>query len=379
MAWYAIDTTLRDGEQAAGVVLAPGERIAIAQALAAAGVEELEIGIPAMGAQARCDIQALVALDLPCRLSVWCRARMADIRDAFACGADVIHVGLPLSDIQLAAFGKEVDWAFHQLQHCLAFARTGCARVSVGIHDCARVPAERLARAAQLVVAGGAWRLRLADSCGLWLPQQVGTAIADLRNKHPDLALGFHAHNDLGLATANALSALQAGAHCVDVTVNGLGERAGNACLAELVLAAETAGLGTGGIRSASLRRLSQRVAIASGRPLAVDKPLVGDACYLHESGIHVRAQLNDRRCFEAIAPERIGHEGSRFLIGLHSGAHAVQAALRTQDIPCDLGLASALLPAVRQRARELGRDIHPCELSALCAAHPDLDFPVRA
>jgi homocitrate synthase NifV len=367
---YLIDTTLRDGEQAPGVVFTRAQRLALARSLDEAGLREIEVGIPAMGEEARADIQALLALGLRARLCAWCRCTEDDIAAAVSCGVQAIHLGMPASDIQLRALGHDGRWARERLQHCLRLARARFAWVSVGLHDAARCDEGRLVMLAGLVRDLGADRLRLADSVGCWLPWQVERVVRRVLDLLGGCELGIHCHDDLGLAVANGLCALHAGATSCDVTVEGLGERAGNTALASLVMAAQQAGLGSLGVDTTRLCALSDLVAGASGRPIPVDRPVVGQACFLHESGIHVRAQLADRRCFEAFAPESVGQHASRFLIGLHSGRHAVAAALQAQGLSVEPAQAASLLPGLRQQARLLGRDLHSCELIALWQQH---------
>lgn len=371
MNWYVVDTTLRDGEQAPGVVFRPADRVAIAVALAAAGVAEIEVGIPAMGAAAQRDIghirDAFADRDREApRLTAWCRARVDDLAAAADCGLRAAHCGLPVSPIQLGALRHDQEWCRQRLERCLAFARRHFAFVSIGLQDVARTPVAVLHELASVAAAHGADRIRLADSVGAWLPWQVPPLIAGLREVAGDCAIGVHTHNDLGLATANALAALAAGADCCDVTVNGLGERAGNAALAEVVCAARQAGLDTGGVSTDALTPLARQVAAASDRPLPPQQPLVGGNCFRHESGIHVQSQLVDRRAYELIEPELVGQCSSEHLIGLHSGGQALIAALAAIDISCQPAETAILLPRVRALAQRLRRDLHVDELRQL-------------
>lgn len=363
--WYAIDSTLRDGAQVPGLVYSRSARLAIAEALAGVGLDEIEVGIPAMGAEACADIRAIRDLALPTRLAVWCRACEDDVAAAIDCAVPVIHIGMPASAIQLAACGKDWAWIEERLSRCVALARGHAELVSLGFIDASRASAAHLQRCLALAAQFAVDRVRLADSAGVWLPDQVTELLTSIRREHPDLAIGLHCHNDFGLATANCLAGLQAGACSCDVTVNGLGERAGNAALAEVALVAERAGLGSGGIDCQQLTALSRLLARCSGEELPASQPLVGSRCFSHESGIHVAAQLRDRRSFEPLDPRSIGQESQLFL-GLGSGRQALRIALRAQGLACDQAQAAVFLPHLRRRARRLGRSLAAPEVGTL-------------
>jgi homocitrate synthase NifV len=165
--------------------------------------------------------------------------------------------------------------------------------------------------------------LRLADTVGVWTPFEVDRLFRDLLRCHPALSLGFHGHNDLGMATANALAAARAGAEWVDVTVNGLGDRAGNVPLAELAVAVETCLKRPTGIHLDQLAPLSALVATACGEALPMDKPVVGERVFRHEAGIHVHGLLRDRLSYQPFLPESVGRTREHLESGPHSGRTA--------------------------------------------------------
>jgi homocitrate synthase NifV len=199
------------------------------------------------------------------------------------------------------------------------------ATVSVGFEDASRADPGFLALAAQVAQDCGAVRVRYADTLGLLEPFSTHERIAALR-REIDIGIEMHAHNDLGLATANTLAAVRAGATHASTTVNGLGERAGNAALEEVVMAARHLHAVDCGIDTTALQRISQLVARASGRPVAAGKSIVGDAVFTHESGIHVDGLLKDRGNYEAFRPEELGRQ-HRLVLGKHSGSHGVRDA----------------------------------------------------
>ncbi len=325
---WLIDTTLRDGEQAAGVGFTEAQAATIAEAVAGAGVPELEIGIPAMGDKEIAKMSRIARLLPGVRTTAWCRALERDIEAASASGVTAVHLSFPVSRSHLAVLNKDIRWCFEAVESLVPLARRRFSYVSIGGQDASRAPIDVLVHFARHLASVGADRLRVADTVGRWNPLECAEVVARLRATAPELTLGVHTHNDLGMATANAIAAVAAGAHAVDVTVNGLGERAGNAALEEVVMGLEISlGVPTG-IMTQELSALSSLVAEASQRPVHVSKPIVGEAVFSHESGIHVHALLRDATSYEAFAPERVGHAARRFVLGKHSGTTARQHLL---------------------------------------------------
>ena len=349
---WMIDTTLRDGEQAPGVAFDRGAKIAIAAALDGAGIDELEIGIPAMGPEIREDILRIGALGLRCRLSVWCRAHERDLAAAAGCNVGGVHFSFPVSEIQLAALGKTRGWVLSHLKKLLEAAHQHFDHISVGAQDALRADQAFLHLFAAQAEAAGADRLRIADTVGTGRPSAVCDLISSLQAARPGLPLEFHGHNDLGMAAANTLSALEAGAQAVSVTVNGLGERAGNTALEQITMALRLHPDLSCDVTPSALLPLSRMVAQAAGRPVASNQPVVGSQTFTHESGIHCHAMFRDARAYEPFDPRQVGHADRRYVLGTHSGATAIRCLLAQAGIAVSPEQAQTLRPLLATWAR---------------------------
>jgi len=234
-----VDTTLRDGEQKAGVALSIDEKIQIAKLLDKAGIYQIEAGVPAMGGDEKESIRRIVELGLKSKISTWNRINISDIEHSVECRPDIIHISAPTSDIQIKSkLRKERGWVIDTLKRCLCFALEKGFEVTVGLEDASRADFGFLIDVISEASKEGVKRVRYADTVGICYRQKVFEEISAIRTRI-GVDVEFHAHNDLGMAVANSISAYMAGADFIDCTMGGIGERAGNCNYAEFVEAAK--------------------------------------------------------------------------------------------------------------------------------------------
>ncbi len=365
MRQYLLDTTLRDGEQAAGVVFSLEEKIRIAQMLDEIGVEEAEIGTPAISVQEEKDIKVLVNQGFSFNSLCWARATVSDIMAVKRSGVRRISISFPVSDIQLAAIGKDHNWVLTQMKTMIGLASNHFDFVGIGAQDASRANPHFLQDYISKAAHFGVKRVRFADTVGIMNPFSVHEMITSYRDLFPELDLEFHAHNDLGMATANSIAAIQAGCNSIDVTINGLGERAGNAPLEEVAAAAKFSLNKDLNIDLKNIQEVCNYVEQVSQRKVSQTKPITGELITSHESGIHCRSLLNNPMSYHAFNPEEVG-KSSRFVIGKHSGVASVLDALQGMGIHISAEKGRELLPKVKELAASKKHSVDNNELKDL-------------
>ncbi|WP_408955641.1 homocitrate synthase [Natroniella sp. ANB-PHB2] len=357
-----VDTTLRDGEQTAGVVFANREKIRIAKLLDQIGVDQIEAGIPVMGGDEQEAIKTIVAADLNASIMAWNRAVVSDIQVSLNCGVDAVAISISTSDIHIKhKLEEDRDWVLSNMVKAVEFAKKNGLYVSVNAEDASRSDQEFLFKFAKEAKEAGADRLRYCDTVGIMEPFDIYDRVKALIDEI-GIDVEMHTHNDFGLAAANALAGVKAGANYIGVTVNGLGERAGNAAIEEIVMALKHLYNVNMEFSTKDFRALSEYVSRASARELPAWKAIVGTNMFAHESGIHADGVLKNAATYEVFAPEEVGLE-RQIIIGKHSGKKAIVNKFLEYGIELTAQEAEALLPRVRRTAVEFKRALFDKEL----------------
>jgi homocitrate synthase NifV len=362
------DSTLRDGEQAPGVSFTLAEKVAIAEALERAGVDEIEAGTPAMG---DAEIDALAAIGRTIHRSAviaWCRMGEADVDATLRTGLQRASLSVPMSERQMRAKGYQGRQdVLARIARVVRYALDRGLTVAVGGEDSSRADPDFVPAVIEAVQRAGAHRFRFADTLGVLDPFATARIFQRLRAM-TDLELEFHGHDDLGLATANTLAAVQGGATHVSVCALGLGERAGNAPLEQVAVALARTSEARTRIDFTGLQALAETVAAASHRPIPASQPIVGAAAFSHESGIHVSGLLRDPATYEALDPALFGRS-RQIVLGKHSGIAAVRHALSERGLRVNDVQARDVLDRVRSHAEAVKRPVALDELLAFHAA----------
>jgi len=334
------DTTLRDGEQCPGASLNHREKMEIARQLARLKVDIIEAGFPIASPGDFRSVRQIAKTIKGPRIAGLARCLNKDIE---RCAEAVepagkkarIHVFLATSKIHRQfKLKKDKAQILKQAVASVSYARKFCDDVEFSPEDASRTELNFLAEVTRAVIDAGAVTVNIPDTVGYAVPSQFGTLIADLFENVPNIdhaVINVHCHNDLGLAVANSLAAIQNGARGVECTINGLGERAGNCALEEIVMAIRTREdmfhLSTG-IRTRELHKASRLVSRLTGMTVQRNKAIVGANAFAHEAGIHQDGILKKRSTYEIMRPEDIGIDGSQLVLGKHSGRHAIMDRL---------------------------------------------------
>ena len=357
-----VDTTLRDGEQTAGVAFANHEKVTIAQTLSDMGIDQLEVGIPTMGGDEKATIKAICKRDLKASIMAWNRAVIADIEQSIDCGVDAVAISLSVSDIHIQhKLKKSREWVLENMYNAVTYAKKNGLYISVNGEDASRADINFLIEFINLAKEAGADRFRYCDTVGVMEPFTLIDTIEKIY-KVTNFDIEMHTHNDFGMATANAIAGIVGGANHIGVTVNGLGERAGNAALEEVIMALKFVYGYETNIDTTRFREISKYVSQASGRELPIWKAIVGTNMFRHESGIHADGALKDPKNYEAFDPSEVGLE-RQIVIGKHSGKAAIINKFREYEIELSNEDAESMLELVRQTSVRIKRNLFDKEL----------------
>ena len=359
---FVVDTTLRDGEQTAGVVFANEEKIAIASMLSDLGVDQLEVGIPTMGGDEKEAIKSIVKRNLKSSIMAWNRAVIKDIEQSIDCGVDAVAISISVSDIHIKHKLKTSrEWVLENMVKSVEFAKKNGLYVSVNGEDASRADRDFLIEFIEAAKQAGADRFRYCDTVGVMEPFKINEDIKYIYEK-TKFDIEMHTHNDFGMATANAIAGIVGGASHVGVTVNGLGERAGNAALEEVLMALMFVYNYGGSVDTKMFREVSEYVSRASGRVLPAWKAIVGDNMFAHESGIHADGAIKNPKNYEAFDPGIVGLE-RQIVIGKHSGKAGIINKFKEYAIELDDVSAQDILEMVRSTSVRLKRSLFDKEL----------------
>jgi D-citramalate synthase len=359
------DTTLRDGEQTPGVSLSPEQKLEIARKLSEIGVHVVEAGSAAASEGEREGIRLIANDGLSAEICTYVRALREDLDYAADLGADSVHLVIPVSDLHIEKkLRKTRDLVSHMAWEAVEYAKERGLIVELSGEDASRADQEFVRHIFSGGVERGADRLCFCDTVGLLTPERAAEVVPPLAALAP---LSIHCHDDLGVAIANTLAALKAGATCAHVTVNGLGERAGNTPLEELVMALEVLyGVKTG-IRTGEIYHLASLVSRLTKVPLPTNKAIVGEMAFTHESGIHAHGILRDSRTYEPIRPEMVGRR-RRIVLGKHSGTASVEAALQEMNYRADRHQVAEIVARIKKLGDE-GKRVTDADLMAIAEA----------
>ena len=359
------DTTLRDGEQAPYVAFNTSEKIDIALSLYNSGVDELEVGIPAMGAKECEDIKEIVALNLPIPIMSWNRATLSDLEASLLCGVQSVDLSIPVSDILIdVKFGGDKAKMLKNLELVVTQAKKEGLFVCIGGEDSSRADNNFIKEVMELGNSLGADRFRYCDTVGVLTPTKTYNNIKEL-SELKLLDIEMHMHNDFGMATANTISGFEAGAVSANTTVIGLGERAGNASFEQLLMSLTHLFDEPRNIDSKSLQHLVKTVSRAAHKKIPVNTPIIGEHIFSHESGIHVNGMIKSDSSYEPFTPNEVGLL-RHFPIGKHSGSSTLAYHLNSLGIEANREVLEKMLPLVRELVTNRKRVLNKKELKEM-------------
>lgn len=349
------DSTLRDGEQMPGVRFTPEQKVAIATKLSDIGVPQIEAGFPAASDQETKSVKMIAHLGLRSKILCLARAVTADIDAAAECDPDLILVFICTSNLHLQYKLKiPKEEVIRRVVNCLDYAHARGLKVALSTEDSTRSDLSFLLDVYRTAQSSGAARLGITDTVGCASPEAINYLVRNIKEA-TKVPLAAHLHNDFGLALANSISALSAGAEAITTTVGGIGERAGNVPLEQFVMVLKHLYKRDLGIKTEGFTELAKLVFESANLPLPANQPWVGANPFSHESGIHVAAILNCPMTYESVDPEEVGNK-RRLLFGKHSGTALVRSRLEERSVTASQEQICDIVRAVKAAGEDHGR-----------------------
>lgn len=349
------DSTLRDGEQMPGVHFTLEQKLSIARKLDEAGVHQIEAGFPAVSEAEKAAVKQISSMGLDADILCLSRALKQDIDAAVDCDVDMVLLFIATSDLHLRYKLKMTrEQVVEKAVQAVEYAHAHGIRASMSSEDSTRSDVPLMAEMFSRCERAGAARLGITDTLGCGGPESIHYVVSRLRES-TDLPLSAHLHNDFGLATANSISALSAGAEAIATTVGGIGERAGNVSLEQFVMALKHLYKRDIGVRTDGLTELTRTVFEAAKLPMPANQPWVGTNAFSHESGIHVAAVLSCPMTYECVNPEEVGNR-RRLVLGKHSGTHIVKSRLDEKGVSATQEQICDMVRAIKRAGEEHGR-----------------------
>ncbi|MDV0447271.1 2-isopropylmalate synthase [Methanosarcinaceae archaeon Ag5] len=358
------DVTLRDGEQTPGVAFSKEQKMSIARHLDEIGIEVIEAGFPVVSESEKDIVKSISQMDLDAKICCLCRSTKKDVEIALDCDVDIVSVFLAMSDLHLKyKYHKELDEMLTVAMDAIEYAKDHGLGVRFAAEDATRTPIDRLVGAFKQAEERKVDYVSIADTIGILNPSTAKYLTNEIY-KAVDTKICIHCHDDLGMAVANTLAAAEAGAYQLHTTVNGIGERAGNAALEEVLVGLRVQ-YGIERYNLKSLVDLSKEVACYSKIEPAINKAVVGENAFSHESGIHVAAILENPRTYELFLPEMVGGQRN-LIVGKHTGTKALAGIIKSMGYTLDEDDFNVLFDQVKVITENEQRSVNRDELEAL-------------
>ena len=357
------DTTLRDGIQAPGVKLDSEDMIALARTIGELGVDSMEIGFPASGESQMEVIKRITGLGLRSKLYGLARCRRSDIDAVADCGLEYVHLFIATSDVHLKyKLDKTREEVLDAVKDAVSYASSKKMHVMFSCEDATRTELDYLEKVYKAAVDSGAEIINIPDTVGVAVPDSMSLLVKEVK-RNLDVPISVHCHNDMGLAVANSLAAVEAGATIVHTCVNGIGERAGNTSAEELAVCMSV-NYDVECLNLSKISSVSRMVSRYTGYKIPYNKPVVGRNAFAHEAGIHVHGVINNSSTYEPYPPEMVGMDRT-ITIGRNSGEHSVRSRLESLKIDFPEELMEQLMANIKEIAFT-GKDINDLELAAI-------------